>query len=92
MMTTLNLTKEKKQHKFSLLYLIFKYKEIEMPRAENTASVKKMRSVALMQLREVLDSIEIEANKKSTLRVQVNHIKGLLELYLGTLPPTYRGE
>jgi len=63
-----------------------------MPRAENTASVKRLRSVALKQMREVMASLESEAKNNKPIQIQVDHLKGLFEMYLGTLPASYRGD
>lgn len=61
-----------------------------MPSPENTISIIELRKATLKQIRETLSEMEdISACKLST--ANARRVQGLLDLYLGTLPKTYRG-
>jgi hypothetical protein len=62
-----------------------------MPSPENTISIIALRKATLKQIRETLSEIEeVSTCKLST--ANTKRVQGLLDLYLGTLPKTYRGD
>jgi hypothetical protein len=61
-----------------------------MPSPENTISIIELRKATLKQIRETLSEMEdVSTCKLST--ANARRVHGLLDLYLGTLPKTYRG-
>lgn len=62
-----------------------------MPRAEYSKSMIRMRKATIDKLYELADRIETD-NTAHHGEQYAQQLRTLLDLYFGTVPPTYRGE